>query len=149
MVFLLGIASALSPTLIESTISSLLPYRAMYILECAMACETSLTGSGTCYWITRWMATEAKSSDSFMYHSSINSHTHVQYQDGRFTTFPHSSLVEYCIFVCLILFYIYTLKLTLFWTSFACVCDFVGRRKDIWISFSLNPIRADPFHAWA
>ena len=47
LVFLLGIASALSLTFIESTVASPLPYRAMYMLECAQVCETPLIGSGT------------------------------------------------------------------------------------------------------
>lgn len=92
---------------------------------------------------------QERSSDSFMYHSPINPQIHVQYQEDKFTSFPHSSLVECCIFVCLVLFYLYTLKLTLFWTSFTCAWDYVEGRKQILISFFLNPVRGDPFHSWA
>lgn len=85
-----------------------------------------------------------KSADSSMYHSSRYPHSHLQYQE-RFTSSPHSSLVERCTLACLfdLTFPLYT-QTDSNRTSLACVWDFVGRRKHILMYFSLSPVELIP-----
>lgn len=75
---------------------------------------------------------QERSSDSFMYHSPVNPQI-IQNQEGKFTSFPHSSLVECCIFVCLVLFYLYT-KIDSILNQF-CLFLRLGWKKKAYINF--------------